>query len=267
MDDVEVTVLMSVYNANLKELNEAVTSILNQTYKNFEFLIINDGTKNGEKQLIESYNDNRIRIIDNEKNMGLEKSLNKGIENAKGKYIIRMDADDISHIDRIDKQLKFIKEHSQYSIISSRVNYFDESGIYGTSSRRGEINKKNILYGNPFAHPAMIINKSDIQKIGGYPLYRRCEDYAMVINMYANGMSGCIMEDILLDYRLDKNNYKKKKTKDRKIECKMKWNELKKLNITFYQRVIYSTKPFIAGIIPKSVMNIYHRKVFKNEKN
>ena len=144
MDDVEVTVLMSVYNANLKELNEAVTSILNQTYKNFEFLIINDGTKNGEKQLIESYNDNRIRIIDNEKNMGLEKSLNKGIENAKGKYIIRMDADDISHIDRIDKQLKFIKEHSQYSIISSRVNYFDESGIYGTSSRRGEINKKNM---------------------------------------------------------------------------------------------------------------------------
>ena len=78
-----ITVIVPIYQVE-KYLKKCLDSILNQTYKNLEFLIINDGTKNGEKQLIESYNDNRIRIIDNEKNMGLEKSLNKGIENAKG---------------------------------------------------------------------------------------------------------------------------------------------------------------------------------------
>lgn len=263
MNNVKVTVLMSVYNTNLEILKEAIESIFNQTYKEYEFLIINDGSKNGEIELIKSYNDSRVKIINNEKNLGLEKSLNKGLQKANGEYIVRMDTDDISHIDRIEKQLEFIEKNPQYSIVSSRVNYFDENGIYGNSKRHGEVKKEDLLFGNPFAHPTMIIKKEDILKIGGYPLYRRCEDYAMVINLYAKGYKGYVFNDILLDYRLDKNNYMKKKLKDRLIECKMKWKELKKLNINVIKRILYSVKPFIAGIVPKKIMSQYHRNKMK----
>ena len=267
MEEVKVTVLMSVYNTDLKELKEAVESILNQTYKNFEFLIINDGAKNGEIQLIESYKDNRIKILNNEENLGLEKSLNKGLKNAKGKYIVRMDTDDIAHLNRIEKQLEFIEENPQYSIVGSKVNYFDERGIYGTSKRVGEIEKEDLLFGTPFTHPSMIINKKDIINAGGYPLYRRCEDYAMALNMYSKGYNGYVMSDILLDYRLDNNNYKKKKLKDRRIESKMKWIFLGKLKVPVSKRIVYSLKPIIVGIIPTSIMKKYHERVFKNEKN
>ena len=263
MEDVKVTVLMSVYNTELEILKQAVESILNQTYKEFEFLIIDDGSKNGEIELIESYKDDRVRIIRNEKNLGLERSLNKGLEKAKGKYIVRMDTDDIAHLDRISKQLNFIEKNPQYSIVSSSVNFFDENGVYGTSKRSGEVKKHDLLFGNPFAHPTMIMKKEDILDIGGYPLYKRCEDYAMVINLYAKGYKAYVLNDVLLDYRLDKNNYAKKKLKDRITECKMKWNELKKLDIGNINRIIYSIKPFIAGIIPKKIMMNYHRKKMK----
>mgnify|MGYP003307764888 CR=1 FL=1 len=109
----------------------------------------------------------------------------------------------------------------------------------------------------------MLINRQHILNIGGYPLYRRCEDYAMVINMYANGYKGYILDEILLDYRLDKNNYKKKKLKDRFIESNMKWEQLKKLDISFWKRLIYSLKPIIAGIIPKNIMSKYHKNILK----
>ena len=255
----EVTVLMSVYNTPLEQLRQSLESILNQTYREFELLVIDDGSKNGEIELIESYKDKRIKIIKNERNLGLEKSLNKGLENAKGKYIVRMDTDDIAHVNRIDKQMNFIKKHSEYSIVSSRANYFNENGIYGNTKKVGEICIKDLLYGTPFIHPTMLIKKQDILEIGGYPLYRRCEDYAMVINMYANNHKGYILDEILLDYRLDKNNYNKKKFRDRLIETKMKWKELGKLKIGFIDRIIYSLKPIIAGIIPKCIMIRYHK--------
>src|SRR3990170_6306785 len=102
----EITVLMSVYNGE-RFLREAIESILNQTYRDFEFLIINDGSTDSSREIILSYNDPRIRLIDNELNIGLTRSLNKGLRLARGKYIARQDADDISFRKRLEKQVAF----------------------------------------------------------------------------------------------------------------------------------------------------------------
>ena len=91
----KVTVLMSVYNSE-KFLRESINSILEQTFKDFEFLIINDGSTDSSREIILSYNDPRITLFDNKNNIGLTKSLNKGLDLAKGEYIARQDADDIS---------------------------------------------------------------------------------------------------------------------------------------------------------------------------
>ena len=110
MENPRVTALMSVFNGD-KYLSEALESILNQTFTNFEFLIINDGSNDRTEDILKSYDDVRIRIINNDNNMGLAKSLNKGLRIARGEYIARMDADDISLPTRLARQVEFLDKN------------------------------------------------------------------------------------------------------------------------------------------------------------
>lgn len=260
MDKIEVTVLMSMYNTPIDQLKQAIESIINQTYKNFEFLIIDDYADPICTETVEKYKDTRIRLIHNENNIGLEKSLNKGLKLAAGKYIIRMDTDDISYPDRIQKQIEFAKKHPEYSIIGGRANYFNEDGIYGTSTKKGEITKKDLLFGTPFIHPSMLIRKKDILSIGGYPLYKRCEDYAMVMEMYAKGFKGYIMDTLVIKYRMDDKAYLKKKFRYRIIETEMKIKYFRKLNVEWY-KYIFAIKPIIVGLIPAKIIKKYHKYI------
>lgn len=111
MDEPIVSVLMSVYNARDAELRQSIESILNQTFKDFEFIIINDGSTNDTKEVILSYNDDRIKYIENEVNLKIIKSLNNGLKLCRGKYIARLDADDYSAPTRLEKQVKYMDEH------------------------------------------------------------------------------------------------------------------------------------------------------------
>lgn len=259
-----VTFLISVYNGNEHQLRKAIESVINQTYDNYEILIIDDGATDNSIKIIESYKCDKIKIIHNEKNLGLEKSLNKGLEYIDTPYIARMDTDDISHQDRLEKQVEFAEMHPEYAIIASKVNIFDDNGIYGCSNIEGVIKDKDLLFGTPFVHPSMLIRTKDIKEIGGYPLFHRCEDYAMVMKMYSNGKKGYIMPEILLDYRMDKNGYNKRKIKDRFIECKVRKEFFKQMDIPWYRRY-YIWKPILVAIIPKKAMICYHKNKFKKE--
>jgi glycosyltransferase involved in cell wall biosynthesis len=125
-----VSVLMPVYNGE-KFLNEAIDSILNQTYADFEFLIINDGSTDNSETIILSYDDSRIRYEKNNSNLKLIATLNKGIELANGKYIVRMDADDISTSDRIEKQVAFMEKNSDIGLCGTWFESFDEKETKG----------------------------------------------------------------------------------------------------------------------------------------
>ncbi len=123
-----ISVVMSVYNGD-KYLREEIESILNQTFKDFEFIIVNDGSTDKSLEIIKSYNDPRIVIIDQE-NTGLAKALNNGINIAKGRYIARMDQDDISNPERFEKQIEFLENLSEYVAIGSWSNHISEHGEY-----------------------------------------------------------------------------------------------------------------------------------------
>ena len=261
----KVSILMSMYNTPIEQLKQAVESMLNQTYRSFEFIIIDDCSKGDEVKTILDYNDDRIKLIKNKKNLGLPKSLNKGLKYVTTNYIFRMDTDDISHLDRIEKQMKFI-EKNNYDLVCSRINYFDENGIYGCSKISGDITIDDMLFGTPFAHPSMFIKKDVLEAIGGYPCHNRCEDYAMELSLYAHGYKGYVMDDVLLDYRLDNDNYKKKKFKDRLIEVEMK-KKYFKLNKVKFPKSLYIYKPILAGLIPSSIMKKYHEIKFRKEEN
>jgi glycosyltransferase involved in cell wall biosynthesis len=123
----KVSVVMSVYNGE-KYLCEAIDSILNQTFENFEFLIVNDGSTDRTLEILQSYRDPRIKVINNERNIGLTASLNKGLKIAKGEYVARMDADDVSFPHRLEQQKAFLDRNPRVAMVGSWAEVIDESG-------------------------------------------------------------------------------------------------------------------------------------------
>jgi glycosyltransferase involved in cell wall biosynthesis len=151
---------MSVYNSGLY-LTQAIESILNQTFVNFEFIIINDGSKDDSSNIIKSYNDSRIRLIENDGNKGLIYSLNKGIEVAKGKYIARMDADDIAAENRFEKQFSYMEKNEDVGVLSSDYIRFNDSSKKYTQSISGDDKIKSfLLFSAIICHPTLILRKS-----------------------------------------------------------------------------------------------------------
>ncbi|WP_318557106.1 glycosyltransferase [Geobacter anodireducens] len=155
-----VTVLMSVYNG-ADFVGDAVNSILQQTYTNFEYLIINDHSTDSSKEIVEKFCDKRIRIVSNDANLGLAASLNIGIRLSKSKYIARMDADDISDPQRLAIQLDFMESHPDVGVCGTWVKTFGDGDVlewqYGIAS---DDIKSNLLFESPFAHPSVMFRRS-----------------------------------------------------------------------------------------------------------
>jgi glycosyltransferase involved in cell wall biosynthesis len=154
---------MSVYNG-APHLREAIDSVLAQTFTDFEFIIVNDSSTDSSEEIIKSYNDPRIVLLTNETNMGLPYSLNKGIANAKGKYIARMDDDDICFPERFQKQVEFLEQHPQVGVLGTYAQLVgNEGGIRKHSTHSDEL-KNRMLFSCQFCHPTVFIRKSVLQK-------------------------------------------------------------------------------------------------------
>lgn len=173
-----VTVLMPVYNAE-RYVGEAIDSILNQSYLFFELVIINDGSTDSSEKVIRSYSDNRIVIVNNEENKGLIETLNKGLSLAKGTYIARMDADDISTPDRLEKQVSFLETNPAIGLVGSSYTLFDESHEVIAYPEQQEDIRLACVFHNPFCHPAVLFRKEivDTHKLVFKKEYLHAEDY------------------------------------------------------------------------------------------
>lgn len=181
-----VTVLMSVYNGE-KFLKEAIESILTQTFEDFEFLIINDGSTDSSVKIIESYNDPRIRLIHNEKNLKLIASLNKGISLAKGKYIARMDCDDISMPGRFEREVKFLETNPEYGLVGTYYTVIDGSGNekYKVSyPSNNDLIKLFLSVNCPLVHGS-VMGKTELFKQNPYGSkeFYAVEDYELWVRM------------------------------------------------------------------------------------
>ena len=195
---------MAVYNGE-KYLREAIDSILNQTFTDFEFIIINDGSTDSTKDIILSYNDKRIKLINNEKNLFLATSLNKGIKLAKGKYIARMDADDISLPERFEIQYKFMEENQDIDICGTWFQMFgDENRIVKHPETNDEI-KFAMFNNSALGHPTIIFN-SRIKPLFVYEEKQLgFEDYKLWLNL-AISVKISNIQKVLLKYRWHNKN-------------------------------------------------------------
>jgi glycosyltransferase involved in cell wall biosynthesis len=198
----KISVLMPVYNGETY-LKEAINSILSQTYTDFEFLIINDGSTDKSLEIIESYNDQRIRLINNDGNIGLIKTLNKGLDMAKGEYIARMDADDISLPERFEKQVKYMDENPDIAICGTSVKIIGlEREIAYKKTTNPELNKCKLLFEGYIVHPTVFIRTKAIRDFNlYYPDYKYAEDYGFWVEV-SKHFKLANVEDVLLLYRM-----------------------------------------------------------------
>ncbi len=161
---------MSVYNGE-KYLKDAINSILSQSFRDFEFIIINDASTDKTADILKSYADKRIKIINNVVNIGLTKSLNKGISEARGIYIARMDADDISLQQRFAIQKRFLDEHQEIACVGTMTEVIDnqnnKTGQKSVINDSREIHFRSIL-ANQIAHPTAMIRKEILNSVGNY---------------------------------------------------------------------------------------------------
>lgn len=179
--DCKVSVLMPVYNGE-KHLKEAVESILNQTYSNFEFIIINDGSTDGTAEILERYRQRDYRIqVYGQSNHGLVMSLNRGLELAQGKYIARMDADDISLPERFAAQVSFMEKHPEIGICGTWVaNIGKGSAKSWTPPIDDATIRCQLLFNVPLVHPSVMMRRSLFSDLNlRYPDYAHGEDYAL----------------------------------------------------------------------------------------
>ena len=186
MKSPKVTVLMSVYNGE-KYLHEAVDSILNQTFTDFEFLIINDASTDRTSEILQSYRNPRIKVITNEKNIGLTKSLNKGLVIAKGEYIARMDADDMSMPERFEKEIEFLDTHKDYAAVGTYVKVIRvDSGstdLWERPVTDAQI-REHLKMDNCIAHGSAMIRRKCLVEVGFYDeSIVRAQDYELWLRL------------------------------------------------------------------------------------
>lgn len=180
MKDPTVTILMTVYNGG-KYLEPTLKSVLSQTHKDFEFLIINDCSRDNSAEIIRGMNDSRIVLHNNEMNLGQSKSLNVGLKMAKGDYIARMDADDLAFPNWIERQVAFIRDNPEYAVVSTSALVIDENNRIRKSFRSPVLWEDIILralINSPINHVGAFINKEAALKYGGYnDQFRVAADY------------------------------------------------------------------------------------------
>lgn len=202
-----VSVLMPVYNGE-KYLAEAIDSILQQTYTHFELLVINDGSTDASEQIILSYNDARIRYVQNEQNSGLIFTLNKGIDLAAGQYIARMDADDVCMPNRLALQVAFLEQNPQVGMCGASAYRMDAEGkILGKMGKicDSALLRASLLFSSPYIHPLMMIRTSLLQANKYNADYKHVEDFELWTRL-AEQTEGANLPDYLLRYRWHDSN-------------------------------------------------------------
>lgn len=256
-DDPMVSVIMGVYNQlDLGIFEKAVNSVLEQTYSDFEFLIYNDGSSVPEviayiRQL--ENKDRRIRVIHSSINHGLGFALNRCIDEAKGKYLARMDADDICDPERFSVEVAFMEQHPEYMWCGSNCNLFDENGIWGDGTRPENPGSQDYLKYSPYIHPTVMYRAGLFEQVAGYAEEKRtarCEDYELFMRLFQLGYKGYNIQKPLLNYRVDREKYHSRPLKYYFYEGQIRFEGFRRMGLLWPKGWIYVLRPMASRLLP-----------------
>lgn len=255
-----ISVVMSVYNEPENWLRESIDSILNQTFRDFEFIIVNDNPLRQENKIwLEAYQkqDERIVLLENPENFGLPKSLNVALDVAKGKYIARMDADDVSHLSRFEKQYRLMEERPEVIVCGTRAVLLGASHpeADGWVFEHDREIKARLLTGSCFHHPSVMMRRSVLEEHGiRYDVeYKQAQDYRLW-EMLADYGEFYNLQERLIDYRVSSKQMSSRYRKNQWRNARM----IRKRVVTKWLR-----KYNIDLSIPE-VMNVDYVKAFRH---
>lgn len=265
----KISVIMSVYNGE-QYLDKGITSILNQTFSDFEFIICDDCSNDNTLDLLNKFAqiDKRIIVIHNEKNMGLAYSLNRCIELSKCDILARQDADDESALNRFEIQFPFVLNHPEYAIVGT--SWYSVNGTSKNLVNPIEIpTAKQMLWGGSYMHPSWMMRKEALKKVNYYTatdLTRRDQDYHLVMKLLGIGLKIYNLQTPLYFYTADEGAFKRTKSWKRvKGLMWIRFDSYKRNKFPFWYYVAV-LKPFIKMLMPNFISKwIYNRKM-NNEK-
>lgn len=270
MDNIpKISVIMGIYNCS-KTLNEAIISILNQTETNWELIMCDDGSVDNTYSVAKKYMQqypNKIILMQNEKNQGLNYTLNRCLKKAKGRYIARMDGDDLSLPERFQKEAAFLDMHPEYAIVSTPMIYFDESGDWGRGTAIEIPQIKDFVFHAPFhCHAPCMIRREAFLKVKGYTVDKRLlryEDCNLWYKLYAAGYRGYNLQEPLYKMRDDRNAYSRrsKSARMRAVYVQYTGFRMVKMPIKYYPSLgIEFVKSFLIIMMPEKLYMIIHKK-------
>ena len=256
----KISVIMGVYNGE-NTVRASIDSILNQTFTDWEFVICDDASTDSTLSILNEYKEkypDKFVILHNEKNLMLSGSLNRCLEVAKGEYIARMDADDISVINRLQIQVDFLDTHQEYALVGCRMQLFDGSNYGDIVKKINEPGVFDVPKSNPFIHATIVMRKSVYDALNGYSVTertRRMEDVDLWYRFFAAGYKGYNLDDVLYYDRVDSFAMKKRKLRYSVDASIIVFNGVKKLNLP-KKYFIYSLKPLISWFTPERLKSI-----------
>lgn len=262
---VRVSIIMGIYNC-AKTLPEAIDSILSQTFSDWKLIMCDDGSVDNTyavaRSFVEEYPE-KMMLIQNEKNMGLNHTLNRCLKYADTEYVARMDGDDISLPERLEKEVQFLDGHHEYDIVSCPMIYFDDYGDFMSGKGNGEPDISSFCKGTPFCHAPCMVRREAYEAVNGYTEAAnrlRVEDWDLWIRMYVKGYKGYNLEELLYKMRDDRNAYSRRKFIYRINEMKVSASAVKKLglNPVYY---IFSIRPIVVGLLPDGIYRYLHAKM------
>lgn len=254
----EVSILMGVYNGSRKYTAQAVNSILDQTFTDFELIICDDGSSDCFYRWLAAFceKDPRIFLLRNEQNRGLAATLNRCLRHASGTYIARMDADDISKKERLERQVSFLRRHKEFVIAGCNAQMISGRSIWGIRRMEEMPRRESFLSTSAFIHPTIMIRREVLADLNGYcesHKVQRVEDYELFMRLYAAGYRGYNLQEELFQYRESRHDYGRRKYQYRIKECLVRWQGFGRLGIR-KGNLRYVIKPLAAGLVPRKIM-------------
>ena len=262
-----ISIIMGVYNPKEAQLQEAIVSILNQSHQNWELILWDDGSDDKQGRFIASLErlDERISCYRSKENKGLAKALNRCIQVSRGAYIARMDADDQSAMNRLARQVEYLKQHPEIGWVGSNALLFDGEKTWGERKMVERPKAETFLAYSPYIHPSVMFKKAVLLDMGGYnttALCRRCEDYDLFMRLHSKGYQGVNLQEPLFYYREDKEALSRRKMKSRLCELVIRYRGFCRLGIFGIRSIPHILRPILAIFVPAPLL-ILLKKVLK----
>lgn len=262
--EIRISIIMGIYNC-AETLPEAIDSLVQQTYTGWKLIMCDDGSSDTTYTVAAEYQKKfpeKIILIKNDKNRGLNYTLNHCLQYADTEYVARMDGDDISLPERLEKEIHFLDTHPAYAIVSCPMIYFDEYGDWGHGSAGGEAFKEDLAKGTPFCHAPCMVRREAYAAVNGYSMNEdrlRVEDWDLWVRMYTQGYTGYVLPERLYKMRDDRMAYSRRKFKFRINEAKVSLSAIRLLHLSS-KNYIWVLRPIIVGLLPRFIYDFLHRK-------